>query len=200
VARLQEENARLRSLLIAHGIPISEVPASKSERINVSSTPSEGLISGVATAEQRIARFRSLFRGREDIYAIRWESNDGRSGYMPKADRDWKSYLNAKEQDRKKIDRQTRTYRPLTGDVVRAHLVGDLTVGIYPLLLDESCWLLAADFDKKTGMKIQPHFSLSAVNSTYQPYWNARDLERAAMYGSSLNSRSQPPQPANSAA
>ena len=150
VARLQEENARLRSLLIAHGIPISEVPASRSETINVSSTPYEGLISGVATAEQRIARFRSLFRGREDVYAIRWESNDGRSGYMPKADRDWKSYLNAKEQDRKKIDRQTRTYRPLTHDVVRAHLVGDLTVGIYPLLLDESCWLLAADFDKKT--------------------------------------------------
>jgi hypothetical protein len=107
VARLQEENARLRSLLIAHGIPISEVPASRSETINVSSTPSEGLISGVATAEQRIARFRSLFRGREDVYAIRWESNDGRSGYMPKADRDWRSYLNAKEQDRKKIDRQT---------------------------------------------------------------------------------------------
>ena len=45
----------------------------------------------VATAEQRIALFRSMFRGREDVYAVRWENADGRSGYMPKVDRDWKS-------------------------------------------------------------------------------------------------------------
>ena len=122
VERLQEENARLRSLLIAHGIPISEVPAPRSETIQVSSSAPEVQRPGVATAEQRIALFRSLFRGREDVYAIRWESSDERSGYMPKADRDWKSYLNAKEQHRKKIDRQTRSYKPLTDDVLRAHL------------------------------------------------------------------------------
>ena len=72
---------------------------------------------------------------------------------MPKADRDWKSYLSAKDEDRKKVDRQTRKYRPLTDDVVRGHLVGDHTVGIYPLLQDETCWLLAVDFDKKTWQK-----------------------------------------------
>jgi superfamily II DNA or RNA helicase len=94
--------------------------------------------------------FRSLFRGREDAYAIRWENNDGRSGYMPKADRDWKSYLGAKDADRKKVDRLTRKYRPLNDDVIRGHLVGEQTVGLYPLLPDETCWLLAVDFDKKT--------------------------------------------------
>src|ERR1039458_3661168 len=65
----------------------------------------------LGTAEQRIALFRSLFRGRDDVYAIRWESGDGRSGYMPKGDRDWKSYLRARDEDRKKVDRLTRTYR-----------------------------------------------------------------------------------------
>jgi superfamily II DNA or RNA helicase len=69
---------------------------------------------------------------------------------MPKADRDWKSYLHAKDKDRKKVDRLTRKYRPLTDDVVRGHLVGEHTVGLYPLLQDETCWLLAVDFDKKT--------------------------------------------------
>jgi hypothetical protein len=88
--------------------------------------------SALGTAEQRIELFRSLFRGRDDVYAIRWENADGRSGYMPKADRDWKSYLRAKDKDRKKVDRQTRKFRPLTQDVVRGHLVGDHTVGIYP--------------------------------------------------------------------
>ena len=107
----------------------------------------------MGTAEQRITLFRSLFRGRDDAYAIRWESVDGRSGYMPKADRDWKSYLRAKDEERRKVDRLTRKFRPLTDDVVRAHLVGEHTIGIYPLLLDETCWLLAVDFDKKTWQK-----------------------------------------------
>ncbi len=150
VRRLREENARLRSLLIAHGIRISEAPISTGETIQVSNAAPEARNIGVGTAEQRIALFRSLFRGRDDIYAIRWESHDGRSGYMPKADRDWKSYLHAKDKDRKKVDRLTRKYRPLTDDVVRGHLVGEHTVGLYPLLQDETCWLLAVDFDKKT--------------------------------------------------
>src|ERR1035437_10866481 len=69
---------------------------------------------------------------------------------MTNADRDWKSYLRARDEDRKKVDRLTRTCRPLTDDVVRGHLVGEHTVGLYPLLQDETCWLLAVDFDKKT--------------------------------------------------
>src|SRR5262249_21177775 len=70
-----------------------------------------------------------------------------------KADRDWKAYLRAKDEDRKKVDRQTRKFRPLTDELVRGHLVGDNTVGIYPLLQDETCWFLAVDFDKKTWQK-----------------------------------------------
>jgi hypothetical protein len=104
-------------------------------------------------AEQRIALFRSLFHGRDDVYAVRWENADGRSGYMPKADRDWKAYLRAKDQDRKKVDRLTREFRPLTDEVVRGHLVGDHTIGIYSLLQDETSWFLAVDFDKKTWQK-----------------------------------------------
>ena len=73
----------------------------------------------MGTAEQRIALFRSLFRGRDDVYAIRWESDDGRSGYIAKADRDWKSYLRAKDEDSKKVDRLTRKYRQLIDDAVR---------------------------------------------------------------------------------
>jgi hypothetical protein len=149
VRRLLEENARLRSLLIAHSIPIPETAQPTLHLPQTLNAALEVRKPGVATAEQRIALFRSLFRGREDIYAIRWENNDGRSGYMPKADRDWKSYLSAKDEDRKKVDRLTRTYWPLTDDVIHGHLVGEQTVGIYPLLQDETSWLLAVDFDKK---------------------------------------------------
>jgi hypothetical protein len=127
VQRLREENSRLRSLLIAHDMRIPESTSFTDESPQVSNSAPEVRNPIVATAEQRIALFRSLFRGREDVYAIRWENADGRSGYMPKADRDWKSYLSATAEDRKKVDRLTRTYRPLTDDVVRAHLVGEHT-------------------------------------------------------------------------
>ena len=149
VRRLLKENARLRSLLIAHGIPIPEAAQPTLDHPQASNSAPEAQKPGIATAEQRIALFRTLFRGREDINAIRWENNDGRSGYMPKADRDWKSFLSAKDEDRKKVDRLTRTYWPLTDEVIHGHLVGEQTVGIYPLLQDETCWLLAVDFDKK---------------------------------------------------
>jgi hypothetical protein len=69
---------------------------------------------------------------------------------MPKADRDWKAYYASRPEDRKKVDRKTRTFHPLTDEVVRQHLAGELTVGSYPLLPDETCWFLAVDFDKKT--------------------------------------------------
>ena len=93
--RLREENARLRRLLAEHGIPISatlldiKAPVPTGEPLGDRTT-----VSG--KAEQRIGLFRSLFRGREDVYAVRWESPDGRSGYAPKADRDWNAYLGAR--------------------------------------------------------------------------------------------------------
>ena len=147
-ALLREENSRLRRLLAEHGIPIptaasnNEAPSPAGELLGERTVPDK--------AAQRLALFRSLFRGREDVYAVRWEKPDGRAGYAPKADRDWKAYLGARESDRRKVDRQTRKLRPLTDDVVRGHLMGKQTIGIYPLLLDETCWFLAVDFDKKT--------------------------------------------------
>jgi superfamily II DNA or RNA helicase len=98
----------------------------------------------------KVALFRSLFRGREDVYAIRWQMKNGEWGYRPDDKKDWKAVLASKAEDRKKVDRETRTFYPLTDDVVRAHLEGKKTIGLYPLLTDETCWFLAADFDKAT--------------------------------------------------
>ena len=81
---------------------------------------------------------------------MRWESRNGRHGYMPAAERDWKTYLASAPEKRRKVDRQTRKLLPLTDEVIRKHLAGEITVGIYPLLSDETCWFLAVDFDKKT--------------------------------------------------
>src|SRR2546429_8347249 len=98
----------------------------------------------------QIARFRSLFRGREDVSARRWSNADGRSGCMPAAVKDWKAINKSRPEERKKVDQKTRKFLPLTDTVIEDHLLGKETVGVYPLLPDETCWFLAADFDKKT--------------------------------------------------
>jgi hypothetical protein len=87
--RLREENARLRRLLAAHSIPIPQLASEKPPpRKTVEPVPP---VHKEERARRRIALFRSLFRGREDVYARRWENNDGRHGYVPAHVKDWKA-------------------------------------------------------------------------------------------------------------
>lgn len=146
-SRLREENTRLRRSLAEHNISIPAYLESKA----TPSAEKDAAADAKSIADQikhRVALFRSLFRGREDVYAVRWEGSGGRSGYMPKSDRDWKAYNASKAEDRKRTDRKTRKLWPLTDQAVEDHLRGRQTIGIYPLLLDETCWFLAVDFDK----------------------------------------------------
>ena len=146
--QLREENARLRRLLAVHGIPIPQSTMDEAPPRHVPEpAPAE---TKEERARKRIALFRSLFRGREDVYARRWENPDGRHGYSPAALKDWKAINASRPEDRKKVDQNTRRYLPLTDAVIENHLFGKETVGIYPLLHDETCWFLAVDFDKKT--------------------------------------------------
>ena len=141
--QLEGENQLLRSLLIEHGIALPNTsPYSPKE------SPSAPL--ALLKTTQKIALFRSLFRGREDVYARRWESPDGRTGYSPNTERDWKAYYAAKPEDRKRVDKETKKNIPLDDEAIHAHLAGKQTLGVYPLLLEETCWFLAVDFDKKT--------------------------------------------------
>jgi hypothetical protein len=72
------------------------------------------------------------------------------SGYSPAAVKDWIAINNSRPENRQKVNRQTRKFIPVTDAVSESHLLGRDTVGIYPLLKDETCWFLAVDFDKKT--------------------------------------------------
>ncbi len=78
-ARLREENERLRALL---GIKAEE-PASRLR------SPSP-LVTNDSPPDAKIAPlFRSLFRGRDDVYPVRWEGKSGRSGYSPACSNEW---------------------------------------------------------------------------------------------------------------
>jgi len=109
-----------------------------------------------SSPEEKIALFRSLFRGRDDVYPRRFESRrSGKSGYSPVCANEWVRGICEKPRV-KCVECPHRQFLPVTDDVIRRHLSGmdtngrDFVAGVYPMLLDETCYFLAADFDKES--------------------------------------------------
>ncbi|MDZ7694624.1 MAG: hypothetical protein U5K69_26475 [Balneolaceae bacterium] len=105
----------------------------------------------MAVSNQHLELFQSLFKGREDIFGRRWENED-RDGYMPAYNVDWDQYEKHKALGGTFQNFKHKELAPLTPAVIRKHLSGKETVGIYPLLKDNTSWLLAADFDKENWL------------------------------------------------
>src|SRR5262249_13060581 len=119
-SRLREENARLRRILAEHNIQIP--PPEPPIRPFVKPMDASSFDERQERAIKRPALFRSPLRRSEDVYACRWESPDGRSGYSPAAQKDWKAINRSRPEDRKKVDQKTRKYFPLTDSVIENHL------------------------------------------------------------------------------
>ncbi len=103
---------------------------------------------GKLSDSEKLAIFKSLFRGREDVFALRWENGDkGTSGYAPACANKFVSGLCDMKKAPCRICRN-RKERPVTDDILLAHLKGHQVVGVYPLLTDDTCWFLAIDFDE----------------------------------------------------
>jgi hypothetical protein len=112
-------------------------------------------VTATSPTVEKIALFRSLFRGREEVFPRRWENpKSGKSGYSPACRNEWVRGVCGKPQV-KCGECPNQAFVSFGDDVIRSHLTGkaagnstDFTVGIYPMLPDETCWFLAADFDK----------------------------------------------------
>lgn len=141
LSRLRAENARLRALLAQHGIAADEPE----------NTPRKPVLS----LEEKVTLFRSLFQGREDVFARRWFSNStGKSGYQPVCSREW----NREFCDKKKFkctECPNREFQPLGYNDIYRHLEGKDpngrdVVGVYAILPDNTCRFLCCDFDDKS--------------------------------------------------
>ena len=76
---LRAENERLKKLL-----GLSPEKKDSLPRPITSDPPSvHPVVSNDSGVAAKISLFRSLFRGREDVYPLRWESKNGNSGYSP---------------------------------------------------------------------------------------------------------------------
>jgi superfamily II DNA or RNA helicase len=140
LSALRAENARLVALLESHSIDWRP----HQRTVMVAREPEASKFS----AAQKIALFRRLFRGRTDAYPVRWESQtSGKSGYAPACANEWRA--NVCDKPRIKCsDCSNRLLIPLSDAVIYDHLAGEHTIGIYPMLEDDSCYFLAVDFDE----------------------------------------------------
>ena len=142
LAKISSLKARRSQLLTGHCSPIG-IPS----------------VTGLSPEKEKIALFRSLFQGREDVFPRRFESaKTGKSGYQPCCRKEWIKGLCRKPKI-KCHDCESRDFVPVSDEVIKSHLLGrdismkrskrDYTIGVYPLLPDETCWFLAVDFDKE---------------------------------------------------
>lgn len=148
--RLRAENVRLSRLLDPRGQDTAPAP----EQLAAAAAP-PGWVTMSSPVGDKLALFANLFRARSDVHAIRWEARTGASGWMPAVAGGW----------RKGMDRKAASYLRLTADVVAAHLVGDVFVGLYPLLADNACHFLVADFDGPAAMLDALAYSKAARGS-----------------------------------
>ncbi len=140
IAKLEQENQRLRELLTQYGIV--DMPPVQSE----------------ALTGQHAMLLYTLFRGRKDVYSRRSINKDGHGVYYPVCENFWKSGMCPKR-DGKKVkcaECSNRVWAPLSQRVLLSHLQGQKedgadVVGIYPMLPDETCNFLVFDFDNHDG-------------------------------------------------
>ncbi|MCD6296981.1 MAG: DEAD/DEAH box helicase family protein [Deltaproteobacteria bacterium] len=153
-SRLIKENDRLKEQLgIAERKPDENRIAgpNKEKSIRDDEPKDSTLFSGVNNRSDSISKIRlfmSLFKGRDDVYAKKWENKKkATSGYSPVCLNQWQAGLCGKPKvPCSKCTNQL--YDVLNEHVIEDHLRGSIVAGIYPMLPDETCHLLAMDFDE----------------------------------------------------
>jgi len=131
------------------------------KKASVPSLTSKSHVTNQSSKTEKISLFRRLFKGREDVYPRRFESRrTGKTGYQPACGNEWMKGICEKPKI-KCGECDNREFLPLTDEVIRNHLRGmepknrsknNFTIGVYPLLVDETCWFIAIDFDKSSWM------------------------------------------------
>jgi hypothetical protein len=169
--RLRAENARLSRLLELRGQDTAPAP----EQLSAPITP-PGLVTMASRSADKLALYADMFKARTDVYAVRWENaRTNASGWMPAVAGGW----------RKGMDRRGVASRPLTAEVVAAHLVGDVFIGLCPLGTGNTCHFLVADFDGSAACSTRSPIARPLAPVRYQPRWRSPSPGAARTHGCS---------------
>ena len=138
IKELEAENAELKKRLGEDVMPVVLEPTAMQK----------------LSTQEKVEFFRSLFKGREDVFARRWYSKaSGKGGYQPVCQNEWSRQLCDKRKF-KCAECPNRLFAPLTDNDVYRHLEGKDAdgrdvIGLYVLNEDNTCNLLCTDFDDK---------------------------------------------------
>lgn len=151
IEELEKENRELRRKL---GYPeLVQSVVTEAFKTEVMQEPAVGAnVHMRSTPEEKIRLFRSLFRGRKDVFARRWYSvQKGKGGYAPVCANEWRYGVCIKPKG-KCSKCENRVLVPLDDAIIYNHLSGkdangQDVIGLYPLLADDTCYFLAIDFD-----------------------------------------------------
>ncbi len=143
---LEAENAALKAQLSVYETQNNPSPMLILPEITTT------LIDYKSAPEKKVALFSSLFIGRTDVFATRWQNKQGKSGYTPACQNEWKRGICQKPNVT--CSRcNNKLYHTFDNSVISDHLSGKIIAGIYPLMQDETCQLLAIDFDGENWTK-----------------------------------------------
>lgn len=98
----------------------------------------------------KIRLYRSLFRGRNDVFAKRSPTT---GAYFPEYTLNWDEFNAHKANGGRMATFKNKKLTPLTDEIILKHLTGQITIGIYPILEDNTSYFLAADFDKENWLE-----------------------------------------------
>lgn len=151
LAQLDQERVQLENRL---------VQLTRAARVSESAPDAPvGPITAASTQAEKVALFRRLFAGRADVFPARWENDKtGKSGYAPACANEWVRGVCNKPRI-KCGECRNQAFTPVSDEVIANHLRGSergkssraaFVAGVYPLLPDERCWFLVADFDDES--------------------------------------------------
>lgn len=139
--KIESINHKLASLELEKKALIEE----KEDLLQLSSN--QQVVTTELSVNQKVTLFQKLFKGRSDIFANRWENAKGRNGYSVACNNEWKKGICNKPKI-KCSECSNRKYKSLDDQIIYDHLSGKKVIGLYPLLTNNTCHLLAIDFDK----------------------------------------------------
>ena len=102
--------------------------------------------------DEKVFIFMDYFKGRDDVYPYLSISKDNKY-YQPACKNEWRQGICNKTMGKRCKNCKYRENIPLTKDIIYKHLCNDKTIGIYPLLSNDTCYLLVFDFDDKNNEK-----------------------------------------------
>jgi superfamily II DNA or RNA helicase len=159
--QLKEENQMLRKVLErlnslhdtdfqksnSDFLHIEQQAIANPNKLEIFDKKATEIVNKRSSSAEKIELFMSLFRGREDVYANRWENKKQHtSGYSPACANEWTPGICLKPKIKCSACNH-KSYLKLDKQIIDNHLRGNVVAGVYPMLPDETCWFLAIDFD-----------------------------------------------------